>query len=221
MSSSGAHSGPSLVVSHSAFSSPPSWERRAAESARGSLRVAASASGCFQLACLFLNAWFPTLATFNSRLGESSSHGIPLSSIDRPFSLHLSCASLAASTSPSVSIARTPEAFATLGAIARYCDRKAIVSTLVTPPCTQGSKALFSPSQCFRFSAMHTTPSSQMDLAAPGTPTRTQQRWPPSLEMRPFQNLHNAGATTHHVWEVQAWLRGSGTLAPSSVDPNS
>ena len=126
MWSNGAHSGPSLVVSHSAFSSPPSWERRAAESARGSLRVAASARGCFQLACLFLNAWFPTRATFIYRLGESSLAALPLSLIDRPIRLSLSCESLAASTSPSVSIARTPEAFATLGAIARYFARKAI-----------------------------------------------------------------------------------------------
>ena len=143
MPSNGAHSGPSLVVSRSAFSSPPSWERRAAESIRGSLRVAASASGCFQLACLFLNAW----ATSISRLGESSSRGNPLSSIDRPSRLSLSCASLAASTSPSVSIARTPEAFATLGAIARYCARKAIgerrsVDVASNPPASLGNRIL-------------------------------------------------------------------------------
>ena len=35
ISSSETHSGPSFVVSHSAFSSPPSWWRRAANSARG------------------------------------------------------------------------------------------------------------------------------------------------------------------------------------------
>ena len=74
----------------------------------GSLRVTASASGCFQLACLFLNAWFPTRATFISRLGASSSRGILLSSMDRPIRLNLPRASLAASKSPSVSIARTP-----------------------------------------------------------------------------------------------------------------
>ena len=43
--------------------------------------------------------------------------------------------------------------------------------TNVTPPSTQGSSAFASLSQCFRFSAIFTTPSSQMDLAAPSTPT--------------------------------------------------
>ena len=120
---------------------------RPAESTRGSLRVAASASGCVQLACLFLSAWFPTRATFISRLGESSSRGIPLSLIDRPIRLNLSCASLAASTSPSVSIARIPEAFATLGAIARFCARNAIsdrrsIDVASNPPAYLGNRIL-------------------------------------------------------------------------------
>ena len=47
MSSNGVHVGLSFIVSHSALSSPPIWERRAAELLRGSHRVAASASGFF------------------------------------------------------------------------------------------------------------------------------------------------------------------------------
>ena len=65
-SSSGMHSGPSFVVNHSAFSSLPDWERRAATLARGSHRLAASASGCFQLGCLFLIRRTATQATSSS-----------------------------------------------------------------------------------------------------------------------------------------------------------
>ena len=108
MSSNGVRSGLSFVVSHSAFSSPPIGERHAAEFLRGSHRVAASARCCFQLVSLLLSGRIPTRATSGSRLGESTSPGIGHSSMDRPMCFSCSCASLAASTSPKVSIACGP-----------------------------------------------------------------------------------------------------------------
>ena len=88
-SSNSAHFGPSFAVSHSPFSSPPSWETPAATSFEGSHLVAASASACFQLACLFL-----------SGLGSLLLSAIALSSIESPECLNLVWAFLAAPTSP-------------------------------------------------------------------------------------------------------------------------
>ena len=147
MSSSGPHSGPSFVVSHSAFSSLPNLMETRSTLHQGNNFIAASASGCFQLACLFLSALSPTRATSISRFGGSPSLGIPLSSIDSPTSLNLLCASLAAPTIRSVSIARTAAALATLGAIARYCAKKAIgnrrcVGVTSTSPAILGERIL-------------------------------------------------------------------------------
>ena len=70
VSSNGAYSGPSFAVSHSPFSSPPNGERRAPTFFKGSHRVAASAKGCFQLACLFLSWRLPTWALSVLGLGN-------------------------------------------------------------------------------------------------------------------------------------------------------
>ena len=122
--------------------------RRAAELLGGSHRVAVSASGCFQLVCLFLNGRVPTWATSSSLLGESSSRGIALSSIERPMCFSSSCASLAAPTSPKVLVACGPVDLATLEAAARYCARKAIgerrsVGVTSNPPSFLGGSIFF------------------------------------------------------------------------------
>ena len=131
MSSSGEHSELSFVVSHSAFSSPPIWERRAAEFLRGSQRASPN-TGNFQ---------FPTRRAHHSR------HRSVVHRWTHVF--QFSCASLAtaSASSPKVSIACGPVDLATLGATGRCCAKNTIgrrrsVGVTSNPPAFLGKRTL-------------------------------------------------------------------------------